>query len=265
MLLQRKSKPPALIQDAPLALRSIDGTLLKSFPPEVISSIRHMETSLICNDHFPTRVAVVSTLGGEGVTYITLALATTLASDLPVRICAVELNWWSPGMQTRISEPQVAVQPRRRRRSTAPPQSPPTQPLVNSPGIAAVLTGAATLDEALIPTALPNLMLLPAGELSPEQRPTIARSEGLKHCIDQLSRRFDHLLLDIPAILSTSDGIALASLASGCCIVIRQGVTPVNSVRRGLDDLQHLEMLGVVLNQTYTALPRWMHALIPGE
>src|SRR6266542_2174011 len=138
MLLRRKTKPTTPVQDAPLALRTMDGTLLKDFPSELVSSVRHMETTLICNERLPKRISVVAALGGEGVTYITLALATTFATDLAVRVCAVELNWWSPGMQTRISEPQVAVQPRRRRRSTAPPQSPPTQPLVNSPGIAAV-------------------------------------------------------------------------------------------------------------------------------
>jgi Mrp family chromosome partitioning ATPase len=121
------------------------------------------------------------------------------------------------------------------------------------------------LDKALVQTALPNLALLPAGDLSPAQRPAMARSERLKDCIEQLSRRFDHILLDVPAILATSDAIALASLGTACCLIIRQGVTPVSSVRRALDDIKHLPMLGVMLNQNRPMLPRWVQALVPQE
>jgi Mrp family chromosome partitioning ATPase len=112
---------------------------------------------------------------------------------------------------------------------------------------------------------LPNLALLPAGDLSPAQRPAMARSDTLRTCIARLSRRFDHILLDIPAILATSDAIALASLGAACCVVVRQGITPVSNVRRALDDIKHLSILGVLLNQNRTVLPRWVNALIPQE
>ncbi len=265
MLLRRKTKPTTPVQDAPLALRTMDGTLLKDFPSELVSSVRHMETTLICNERLPKRISVVAALGGEGVTYITLALATTLATDLAVRVCAVELNWWSPGMQNQLAEPSPSAPARRRARRQVTLHPVPLPVLATSPGLAAVLTNSATLEEALIPTALPNLMLLPAGDLPAELRPTLARSDVLKQCIAQLGQQFDHLILDMPAILSTSDAIALASLGVGCCIVIRQGITPVNSVRRALNDLQHLEMLGVVLNQNHTAVPHWVQTLIPHE
>ena len=83
--------------------------------------------------------------------------------------------------------------------------------------------------------------------------------------IEQLGERFEHIILDIPAIHSTSDAIALASLTEACCVVIRQGITPMAQVRQAVDNLQHLNLLGVVFNQMHSDLPRWMHTLIPQE
>lgn len=264
MLLRRKTKSAALPAALPLALHASSGALLHSFPAAVVDSVRHMENVLTYSGHLPKRIALVSALSGEGVTYSTLALATTLANDLPARVCAVELNWYSPGMAARLSEPVIARPKRRRRRKAGADEATPP-PFAAGPGLAGVLTQGVPLDEALIPTGLPNLQLLPAGDLPAQQRPGVARGDALKQCIDQLSQRFDHLVLDIPAIHSTGDAVALASLGDGCCVVVRQGLTPAASVRRALDDLKHLAMLGVILNQAYSYLPRWMNALVPTE
>jgi Mrp family chromosome partitioning ATPase len=276
----RKQKTAPTSENA-LTLRTADGAPLYTFPGSVVTSMRHMETMLLYNDALPARIAVIAALRQEGVTYTTLALATTLAYDLPARICVVDLNWWSPGMHTRAdpnTDPDIgadgtnkAARPKKRRGKAAPDQANAEVPdqstlsPVNMIGLAAVLTGAMPLHEALVPTALPNLALLPAGIIPSSQRPALARGDALKKCIEQLSRRFDHILLDVPAILSSSDAIALASLGTACCLVIRQGITPINSVRRALDDVKHLAMLGVVLNQTRTFLPGWVRAIVPQE
>lgn len=263
MVLRRNPKPVAEMHDLPLSLRSADGNALHTFPAGVINSLRHMENTLSFSNTLPKHLAIVAALGGEGVTYTALALATMLAHDLQARICVVEVNWYTPGMHARLSEPVVATPARRRKTG----QSAPTSQLAFAagPGIAGVLTGASSLNAALIPTGLPNLTLLPAGELSPALRPSMARGEALKHCLAQLDEQFDHLVLDIPAIFTTTDAIALASLSQGCCLVVRQGVTPVSSVRRALDALTHLNILGVILNQAGSDMPRWLHRLIPQE
>jgi hypothetical protein len=287
MVAFRKQKRAPIGAERALTLRTVDGAPLYTFPGELVDSIRHMETTLLYKGALPSRISMVAALREEGVTYTSLALATTLAYDLAVRVCVVELNWWAPsinlhpvGASNTDSEGGAAT-PRKSRRSkrrngTSPtvhdaadstsggPTETATPPL-STTGLAAVMVGSSSLDDALIQTAQPNLALLPAGNLSPAQRPAIARGDALKACIEQLSRRFDHILLDIPAILATSDAIALASLGTGCCVVVRQGVTPVHSVRRALDDVKHLPMLGVVLNQSRIALPRWVRALVPQE
>jgi Mrp family chromosome partitioning ATPase len=235
-----------------------DGSLLGAFPPPVVNSLRRMLTQLAYQNALPDRFAMVSALREEGVTYTSLALATTLASDLATRVCAVELNWWSPSLLSLWSSLQRMAPAHEQRAESA-------LPVASSAGFVDVLAGTATLEETLVPTTMPNLMLLPAGSLSVPQRPAVARSAELRTCIERLSERFDHLVLDIPAIMTTSDAIALASLGTACCVVVRQGVTSMNTVRLALDNIRHLPVLGIVLNRARLRTPRWILSFIPQD
>lgn len=252
---------------APLTLEAANGVLQRTFDAEVVDSLRLMSTELICEGGLPQRLVVASALQGEGATYTTLALAATLANDMADQFCVVDLNWWSPGVIAQFDPAKHTRAARRRLKAKAAllPESEAVKALSGHPGVAQVIQGKATLDEALLPTNLPNLRLLPAGELAFKERPVLARSAGLRTLIDHLSERFDYLLLDVPSILSTSDAIVLASLGDACCMVVRQGLTPTPIVQRALDQIKHLKMLGIILNQVTIKTPAWLRMLIPQE
>lgn len=261
---KRFPEPP----HAALTLRAPDGAPLYTFPAGVVGVVRRAITGLSFRGGLPRRLALIATLQREGVTYTTLALATTIASDMDVSVCAVELNWWSPGMHNQLSQLALAhtrmLQQQRKRKQPVDAVEPVAAP-PSSLGLAGVLDQQVSLDSALLRTNRPNLALLPAGAMDPDRRPVMARSGALRECIEQLSLRFDHIVFDVPAIMATSDAIALASLSEACCVVVRQGVTPVNSVRLALDEVQHLPMLGVILNRVQIQTPAWVRALVPQE
>ncbi len=98
-----------------------------------------------------------------------------------------------------------------------------------------------------------------------DDRPVVAHSRYLKGMLDELNQQFDYLILDIPAILATSDAVSLASLGSACCLVIRQGVTRVEDVRLALDEASQLTMLGVVLNQFTLKTPKQILRFMPAR
>lgn len=256
--MRKKSKSPNTL-NAPLSIISAAGDELYVFPAEIVASVRHLVTSLACDGGVPARLSVVSALREEGVTHTALALATVLANDTAERVCAVELNWWTPGMLELLSHDDAS-----RRKSNSSERTLPAA-LANRPRLAEVITGKATLDSALINTSLPNLSLLPAGDLPLEQRPTAARGTTLRGVIDELSTRFDHLILDIPAVLATSDAIALASLGDASALVVRHGLTPTQSVQLALDDIKHLKMLGVILTKAKYHTPRFILDWVPQE
>jgi Mrp family chromosome partitioning ATPase len=128
-----------------------------------------------------------------------------------------------------------------------------------------VLSGACDLEGVLVPTGLPNLTLLPAGKLPGEGREAVVRGARLRETIDQLAERFEHLVLDVPAVAATSDAIPLARLGTGVLLVVRQGVTPRRVVAAALDDLSTCNVLGVVLNRAKIATPRFLLKFIPQD
>ncbi|MEZ4714207.1 MAG: hypothetical protein R3A44_43900 [Caldilineaceae bacterium] len=216
------------------------GAQVQRFSTDVMNEFRHMVTHITRDQDLPKRLSIVSALRGEGVSHTALALGATAARDLERNVCVVDLNWWWP---SRAWDEVRKL----------------------SPGVSLVLQRDATIDEALVRTGSPFLKLLPSGNTSPLQRPIMARGAALKSLLDELDERFDHLILDIPAILATSDAIPLASLGTCCCMVIRQGVGAKTNTARALDEINHLPMLGVVMNRVRLSTPRWLLKWIPQE
>ncbi|NNJ11088.1 CpsD/CapB family tyrosine-protein kinase [Chloroflexales bacterium ZM16-3] len=262
---KRRKKNQDINQDNVLSLRAAGGALQRTFDADVIQSFRYMSTELKLNRDLPRRVAVIAALRGEGVTHTAVALGLTLANDTGARVCVVEVNWWAPGLITLLDPRSLAdsATKKRRKKNSDVAQSDPALP--DHPGLAQVLAGEASLDDALIHTDMPNFDLLPAGTIPVARRPPLARSAVLREFLDQLSTRYDHLLLDVPAVRTTSDAIALASLSDACIVVSRQGATSTTSVQQALDDVKSLTMLGVVLNKVSIKTPRWILSLIPQE
>jgi len=191
-----------------------------------------MTTRLMATNALPHRCAVVSALREEGVTYTALALAMTLAHDTARRICYVDLNWWWPA--PRLHE------------------------VSSAPGVAALLAHEVDLAQALMPTNYSNLALLWAGNLAVAQRPVVARGTALATLIGTLSAQFDHLILDIPAILTTSDAIPLTSLGDAACVVVRHGGSTTEVTRQALERINHVPTLGVILNRAQAQIPAWL-------
>lgn len=242
----RKGKKNKAVDDSqlpPLVLTDTEENPLVTLPSDVVVDLRQMVTRIGREENLPKRLAVISALRGEGVSFIARGLAITMAHDLAADICLVELNWWASDHSFLKDNPNIED--------------------ANNGGLAAVLADEAELNDVLLQTGYENLWILPSGEMAKQDRPVMARSHKLKDVINELSSRFDHLILDIPAVRFTSDAVPLASLGTACCVVIRQGATPVNDVRQALDEIDHLPMVGVVLNNAKVATPSFITKLIP--
>jgi Mrp family chromosome partitioning ATPase len=201
-------------------------------PAAVVSGIRQMLTRMVASGQWPQAVALTSALREEGVSYTALALSAVLSQDTTESVCLVDTNWYWPSV-----------------------------PVVDSPGLAAVLYGELALDQALVgvrdmhASSESRLALLPAGQLKQGHRVVAARSPEIKAVIAELRKRFEYIVLDVPSVLATSDAIALAGLADGCCLVVHQGVTPAAAVQEALAALRHLPVTGVIMNHVRVHMP----------
>lgn len=230
-------KPQIERTEETLTIPTATGEAGLAYPLQVIDNLRYLITRIQRDRPFPKRLAMVAALRGEGVSYLSLALAATLASDLKDRVCLVDLNWHWP-LNTPFTVPE-------------------------NEGIASVLAGKATLNDVIAPTGLEQLSILPSGKVDRGLGAIYAHGEPLRGIIDQLCERFDRLIFDVPAILAISDAVPLAALADGCCLVIRHGVTGESDVKLALDEIRHLPVLGTVLNHTHYASPApWIEVLM---
>jgi Mrp family chromosome partitioning ATPase len=98
---------------------------------------------------------------------------------------------------------------------------------------------------------------LPLGEPA-HNFPLAIRTAALPDVIAQLRSRFGLVVLDLPAVLNSTDTQVLSPLADQLIVVVRAAVTPGKLVRQALDELGEERLLGVVLNDSRPDLPAWL-------
>jgi polysaccharide biosynthesis transport protein len=185
-------------------------------------------------------LGVTSAIAGEGKTTIASGLATALAEDGALMgfgrdedtIVLVQCNVGSPR-----NDPRLSVRP--------------------GPGLVQVLRGDCDLAKAIQATTVERLAILPVGEPA-HGFPMAIRTATLPDVITQLRAKFGLVVLDLPAVLNSTDTQVLARLADQLIVVVRAGVTPAKLVRQALDDLGDVTILGVVLNDSSSELPAWL-------
>lgn len=205
-------------------------------PARVATAVRFFVARLQFNDQWgmPQRLAVTASMRGEGVTYFCRSLASVLAYDTESRVALVDFNW------------------------TVPVGDPSTRP----PGLADVLERGLALDDVLQATGNARLTLVPAGAVALARRPALAGSSDLDELMNQLDARFDHLILDVPPVLASSDTIPLTQLADAYVLVVRHGVTTDRQVEQSLEELRGRDSLGVVLNRYRSKVPVRLRRLV---
>jgi len=212
--------------------------------PEVtrVSSFRNLYTRVLLGlqaQQHPV-LGVTSAIEGEGKTTIASGLAAALAEDgallgfgrEPGTILLVQCNEGAPP-----EDPRLAPGP--------------------GPGLIEVLRGESTLDAAIHTTGVERLFILPLGEPA-HNFPLAIRAAALPDVIAELRLQFGLIVLDLPAVLLSTDTQVLARLTDQIVLVVRAEVTPGKMVRQALDQLGEEMLLGVVLNDSQSDLPSWL-------
>ena len=134
----------------------------------------------------------------------------------------------------------------------------------NRLGLVSVLAAHTDPSDAILPTHLPNVSVIPAGPLAPDPS-GLLQSEAMKRFMSTIVGAFDHVIFDSPPVLAVSDAVLLAHLTDGAILCVRAGSTSRDKVARARDELLRgrASVLGVVLNslrdvaRTGTAAPAY--------
>lgn len=119
-------------------------------------------------------------------------------------------------------------------------------------GFSTVLSGGATLTEALHETEFPRLTALPSGPV-PANPSELLGSHTAGDVLNRLSVQFDYVIVDSPSLLVT-DAAILAAGCQGVLIIVRAGHTRRKQLSTAMNTLRRAgaPLLGAVLTMTPT-------------
>jgi Mrp family chromosome partitioning ATPase len=214
-----------------------EAALFHLVPADVANSLRFFVSRMQPADWEgeSRSIAVTSALVGEGVTMVARSLASILANDLNRSVCLVETNWWN-----------------------APGDGVDAATLGRGAGLAGVLTGSCSVDDALMPTSDDRLVVLPSGELPVGRRPAAVASGGLHDVLESLAKDFETVVIDVPPVLKASEATVIAREAGGVVLVVRRGVTTEQQLRTAIEELDGTEVLGVIINRSFAGVPSFI-------
>lgn len=174
---------------------------------------------------------VTSPSAGDGKTLTALNLALTMAQEFHKRVLVVDADLRKGCLHRLLNLPA-------------------------SPGLCEVLTGEATLEEALVSLPDYHLTVLPAGGPTGQPAEMLGSAE-MRRALDLLRTQYDRILLDTPPVLALADVGVLAPMADGVLMVVRAGRTSRPTIDRALQEVHSTPVVGLVLNDVEDLGPEY--------
>ncbi len=115
------------------------------------------------------------------------------------------------------------------------------------PGASDYLEGKAPLCKVIKKIAGSNLYVMPAGETVINPLELLNLREA-KQLLDELPRLFNWVILDSPPLLFAADANLLSTMTDGSVLVVRIGVTTIDSVTRAVQSLCQNNLIGILVN-----------------
>ena len=205
----------------------ISSRLVTHFVPRspVAEAYRTVRTNLSFSrpDNPPRTILVTSAVPQEGKTTTTANLAITLA-QMGGKTLIVDSDLRRPAIRKVFN-------------------------LESKEGLTDYLIGKGALDALIRTTDIPNLYILPAGQIPPNPSEVLG-SQRMKELVAELSRRFEMVFFDSPPVVAVTDAAVLSRNTDGVVLVVQSGATDREAVARAKTLLGNVQanLLGLVLN-----------------
>ena len=116
-------------------------------------------------------------------------------------------------------------------------------------GLSGVLAGDIAWEDAIVSSETENLDMLFSGSI-PENPAELLGSRKMIELMDEVSGKYDRIILDSPPVMGVSDPLVMLPLADGVLFVVHFGKTRRHAAKMALQQLRAggTEMLGIVLD-----------------
>jgi capsular exopolysaccharide synthesis family protein len=168
-------------------------------------------------------ITVASAIGGEGKSTLTSQLAAGLARTHRKDVLIIDGDLRCPSIAGLLE-------------------------VEGSLGFADVLSATVPVQDAIKPTAIDNLFVLPAGKM--EDGPHHLLSNGkLREVLKELRPHFRYVIIDTPPVLTSGESLSMAKAADGTILSTLRDVSLMAQVSLALDKLSAVgsRTIGVVV------------------
>lgn len=173
------------------------------------------------------KILITSTVPEEGKSMVSANLAIALAGKRQKKILLLEGDLRRPVLAQRFGLGKLA-------------------------GLSERLQATSSAAPNIYHLEGPGLWFLPAGS-PPESPLELMQSGRLSELLDQLSARFDWIVIDSPPLLPLADTSVWMRFTDGVLLVAREGKTERRQLQRVLHVLNQSNLVGVVLNSCTNA------------
>ncbi len=173
-------------------------------------------------EHPLRTIAVTSALQGDGKTMAAVSLAAVTSMNVGRRVLLVDCDLRKPNVAQSLG-------------------------LRVDAGLAEVLNGAATAEEAIQKVDGTTLDVLPVRGL-PSNPSELLASQQMRDLIAHVAGRYDRVILDLPPTLGLPDAKTVSELCDGLVFVVRAEKTPREDANAAIEVLDRRRILGLVLN-----------------
>jgi protein-tyrosine kinase len=219
--------PPAAVAPPNGATVHLAPTLVAALAPDAVAAeqYRSLRTRVVHSDNgTPVHMLLVTSPGrGEGKSVTAANLALTMAQEYQQRICLVDANLRQPQLHRLFDIPEA-------------------------PGLADVLLGRASLEDALVAIEDHHITLMAAGD--PAAHPAeLLGTVTMRRLLETLRSQFDRVVIDAPAAAPLADVGILTPLVDSVMLVVRAGITSKPAIQDALAVIDQGKLLGAVLNE----------------
>jgi exopolysaccharide/PEP-CTERM locus tyrosine autokinase len=188
-----------------------------------------MVPGILQQERPPNLILITSSVPGEGKTFTSTNLAISIAMEVDHTVLAIDTDIMKRDLSKVFG-------------------------VVDRPGLFDLLadhTHSLRLEDLLIRTSIPNLVILPAGHRR-EGSTELLASLRMMELTDEIATRYHDrvVLFDSPPVLATTTASALAPQVGQVILVAEAGKTKHETVREALQRLDRVRITGVILNKS---------------
>jgi len=187
---------------------------------------RFLRTQILqtMNKHGFKTLAISSPRYGDGKSTTAANLCVSIAQDLKQTVLLVDVDLRSPSLDEFLG-----LKPKK--------------------GLTDYLVGDAQVEDCLIRTPFNRFSLFPAGTAIEQSSETLG-SPQMEMLADELKDRYNDRMIvyDMPPLLEQDDPLVFLPHVDCFLLVVREGVTTTDEIKRSLDVLDSAPVIGVALN-----------------